>query len=89
MTEDWIGCETSFTNRLHVRKRERLHYNYFWFGLRSGFLEGVCLATLVGAMREGMCSLHPRNASNKGLMYIHHFPLSFVAHITLSGYIRK
>ena len=89
MTEDWIGCETSFSNRLHVRKRERLHYNYFWFFLRSGFLNHVCLATLVGAMREGMCTLHPQNASNKGLMYIHHFPLSFVAHITLSGYIRK
>ena len=88
MTEDWIGCETSFSNYPHERKGERLHYNYFWFFLRSGFLNNVCLATLVGAMREGMCTLHPQNAS-KGLMYIHHFPLSFVAHITLGGYIRK
>jgi hypothetical protein len=60
VADNWSACKTQFTKNLHQRYNERLPYHYFWYIVKSDVLSGCCLATLAGAMRHDIATLHPK-----------------------------
>ena len=88
VADNWSACETSFLKEFHQRYNERLPYHYFWPVVKSGPLSDCCLATLAGAMRHDIATLHPKT-KDLGYMYMQHLDYDAQALYTLSGCIRS
>jgi hypothetical protein len=88
VADNWKACGTQFMKDLHQRYNERLPFHYLWCALKNGPLSGCCLATLAGAMRHGIATLHPKT-EDLGYMYMQHLNCHVQALYTLSGYIRS